>query len=87
MATISLDNGYISNNDDIVIMGENSDTYIHQNAKLIKYLGKNVDKTPRGTKERKVEIELKFKESAIGNGLDKVYIFTDKTYWKRKYSL
>jgi putative protease len=87
IATISLDNGYLSKNDDIIIMGKNSDTYIHQKANLIKYLGKNVNKTPRGTKNKEILVELKIKEPAIGNRVDKVYIFTDKTYWKKKYSL
>ena len=87
IATISLDNGYLSKNDDIIIMGKNSDTYIHQKANSIKYLGKNVNKTPRGTKNKEILVELKIKEPAIGNRVDKVYIFTDKTYWKKKYSL
>ena len=87
IATISLDNGYLSKNDDIIIMGKNSDTYIHQKANSIKYHGKNVNKTPRGTKDKEILVELKIKEPAIGNRVDKVYIFTDKTYWKKKYSL
>ena len=87
IAMVSLDNGYLSKNDDIIIMGSNTDTYIHQRAELIKYKEKYVKKTPRGIKKNKIFIELKIKGSAIGNGKDKLYIFTDKTYKKRSYSL
>jgi len=87
IATISLDNGYLSKNDDILIMGVNTDTYIHQRAESIKYKGKYVDRSPRGTKTNKIFIDLKIKDSAIGNGKDKLYIFTDKTYQKKSYSL
>jgi putative protease len=86
-AIISLDNGYLSKNDDIIIMGIDTDTYIHQRAELIKYNGKYIKKTPRGTKSNEILIELNIKDSAIGNGKDKLYIFTDKTYKKKSYSL
>ncbi len=86
-ATISLDNGYLSMNDDIVIMGKDTDTYIHQKAEKVKFQEKFVKKTPRGTKNEKVIIELELKDIAIGNGQDKIYVFTDKTYYKKKYSL
>jgi len=86
-ATVSLDNGYLSKNDDILIMGVNTDTYIHQSAEFIKYNGKYVDRSPRGTKANIIFIELKVIDSAIGNGKDKLYIFTDKTYKKKSYSL
>ncbi|MFX1257497.1 MAG: peptidase U32 family protein [Promethearchaeota archaeon] len=87
MAIISLNNGYLSKNDDIIIMGKNTDTYIHQKADIIKYDGTLVKKTPKGTKKKKILIELIMKEPAIGNGKDKLYIFTNKTYWKKTYSL
>ena len=87
MALINLDNGYLSKNDDIIIRSQNNDTYIHQNANLIKYRGKTVKKTPRGTKKRKIPIELKITEHLNGNGREKLYIFTNKTYKKRSYSL
>lgn len=86
-ATISLDNGYLSINDDIVIMGKDTNTYIHQKAEKVKFQEKLVKKTPRGTKNKKVIIVLELKDSAIGNGQDKIYVFTDKTYYKKKYSL
>ncbi len=85
--TVSLDNGYLSINDDIIIMGKNTDTYIHQEVEIIKYKGKTVDKSPRGTKNKQVIIELKVNDEVVGNGQDKVYVFTDKTYKKKKYSL
>ncbi len=84
---VSLDNGYLSINDDIVIMGKNTDTYIHQKVEKIKDKGKLVDKSPRGTKNKQVIIELEVNDGVVGNGQDKVYVFTDKTYQKKKYSL
>lgn len=85
--TVSLDNGYLSINDDIVIMGKNTDTYIHQKVEKIKHKEKIVDKSPRGTKNKQVIIELEVNDEVIGNGQDKIYVFTDKTYQKKKYSL
>ena len=86
-ASLSIDNGYLTKNDDIIIMGENTDTYIHQKAESIKYQGKNVNKTPRGTIDNKLVIELKIEKHNEAIEKDKVYIFTDKTYWKKSYSL
>jgi putative protease len=79
-AKISLDNGYLTKNDDLIIMGNNTDTYIHQKAEFIKFKEKQVNKTPRGTKEKSIFVKLEINEKAIGNGEDKIYIFTDKTY-------
>lgn len=87
VAIIALNNGYLTNNDDIIIMGKDTDTYIHQKAKVVTYLGKKVKKTPRGTKDNVITIELKINEAAVGNGKDEIYIFTDKTYWSGTYSL
>ena len=84
---VSLDNGYLSINDDIIIMGKNTDTYIHQEVEKIKHKEKIVDKSPRGTKNKQVIIELEVNDEVVGNGQDKVYVFTDKTYQKKKYSL
>ena len=86
-AKIVLTNGYLMKNDDIIIMGKKTDTYIHQKAELVEYKGKSVDKTPRGTSDKSIEIELKIDEPVIGEGQDKLYIFTDKTYKKQSYSL
>jgi len=86
-ASISLDNGYLTKNDDLIIMGKETDTYIHQKANEIKYRGKLVSKTPRGTKDEKVLVELKIEDAVIGKGQDKIYVFTDKTYYKKVYSL
>ncbi|MFX1343478.1 MAG: peptidase U32 family protein [Promethearchaeota archaeon] len=86
-AIISLDNGLLTKNDDLIIMGKKTDTYIHQNADEIKYQNKIVSKTPRGKKDKKVLIELKIDDIAIGDGRDKIYVFTDKTYDKKEYSL
>ncbi|TET05742.1 MAG: U32 family peptidase [Candidatus Atribacteria bacterium] len=86
-ANITLNNGYLTQNDDIIIMGKNTDTYIHQKAKIIKFKGKKVNKTPRGTKEKPLFAELKVHGKVISNGEDKIYVFTDRTYKKRNYSL
>ncbi|MFW9902073.1 MAG: peptidase U32 family protein [Candidatus Thorarchaeota archaeon] len=86
-SNISLDNGYLSINDDIIIMAKDTDTYIHQKVQKVMYKGKEVNKTPRGSKNKKVAIQLKVNDKVIGNGKDKVYVFTDKTYYKKKYSL
>ncbi|MFX1363390.1 MAG: peptidase U32 family protein [Promethearchaeota archaeon] len=86
-AKIKLDRGYITQNDDLIIMGNNTNTYIHQEAKIIKFKEKEVKKTPRGTKETPILAELKINGNVFSNGKDKIYIFTDKTYKKKKYSL
>ena len=85
--TISLNNGYLSINDDIIIMGNNTDTYIYQKVGVIKYQGRIVKKTPRGTNNKKAIIELEVNDKVIGNGQDNIYVFTDKTYHKKKYTL
>ena len=48
---------------------------------------KVVNKTPRSTKEKPLLVELKVDGKAINNGEDKIYVFTDKTYNKKNYSL
>ena len=86
-ASISLDNGYLTIDDDIIIMGKETDTYIHQKASEIKYRNKFVRKTPRGTSDEIVKIELGIDDCAIGGGDEKIFVFTDKTYDKKVYSL
>ena len=87
LASLSLDNGYLTVNDDIIIMGKTTNTYIHQKVETIKYKEKIIDKSPRGTKNNQVIIKLEVNDNVVGNGIDKVYVFTDKTYKKKKYSL
>ena len=86
-AQVSLTNGYLTQNDDIIIMGRKSDTYIHQNVKDLKYKGEIVNKTPRGTRKNKIIIELGVDGKVEENGIDRLYVFTNKTYYKRNYSL
>ena len=86
-AEIVLNNGYITNNDDIIILEKKNDTYVHQRAEVIKYQGNMVEKTPRGTKKENIIVELKIDKPIEGNPIEKVYIFTDKTYYKKEYSL
>ncbi|MCK4370650.1 MAG: hypothetical protein KAW03_06255, partial [Candidatus Lokiarchaeota archaeon] len=64
-----------------------TNTYIHQIVGKIKFKENLVKKTPRGTNNNKTIIDLGVNDRVIGNGLDKVYVFTDKTYHKKKYSL
>ena len=68
-------------------MGKNTDIYLHQKAKQILYNGKLVDKTPRGTAKHMINIKLQVNGEVIGNSEDTIYIFTDKTYKSKKYSL
>ena len=68
-------------------MGKNTDTYLHQKAKKIIYNGKVVEKSPQGTAKNKIRIELQVDGKVIGNGEDTIYIFTDKIYKSKKYSL
>ena len=86
-ALILLNNGFLSKKDDLVIMGKTTDTYLHQEVKVVKYKGREVDKTPRGTKNEEIQIELKVDGPVFGKGQDKVYVFTDRTYENRTYSL
>ncbi|UCC19259.1 MAG: U32 family peptidase [Promethearchaeota archaeon] len=86
-ATLLLNNGYLSIDDDIIIMGKNTHTYIHQKVEKLRYQGKIVQKTPKGSGNKEIVIELEVLDSVIGKGKDKVYVFTDKTYGKKKYSL
>ncbi|TXT57268.1 MAG: putative enzyme [Promethearchaeota archaeon] len=86
-ANVMLTNGYLTKGDDLVIMGKKTDTYIHQDANLLKYRGEEVEKTPRGTKHEPVNVKLKLTQPAEGKGKDKVYVFTNRTYDKQEYSL
>ena len=87
VALITLNNGYLTKNDDIIIMGNNTDTYLHQKANQIIYDGKSVERTPQGTKKQSIKAKLKVNGEVVGNGADFIYIFTDKTYKLKKYSL
>lgn len=86
LATVIVDNGYVSQNDDVIIMGKKTDTYIHQRATNIMYNGEKVKKSPRGNKNNPVMIKLGLKEHIFGKGNDNLYIFTDKTYGSKTYT-
>lgn len=87
IADISLTNGYLTEGDDIIIMGENTDTYIHQDAKQLYYKGKKIGKTPRGLRKDNLKVQMKVDEPPKRGGKDKVYIFTNRTYKSGNYSL
>ena len=57
-----------------------TNTYIHQKAIL-------VEKSQKGSKKKEILIEMKINNTPKVDGQDKVSIFTDKTYYKKKYSL
>jgi putative protease len=84
-ASILLDNGNLTKNDDLIIMGKETDTYVHQKAMEIRYKNKNVHKTPRGKKNAVIKVELKL-DDVVQDG-DNIYVFTDRTYEKKVYSL
>ena len=86
-ASILLDNGYLSKNDDLIIMGKTTDTYLHQTADIFEYKGEIVEKTPKGNKEKNIIVNLKVDDAVVGHKQDKVYIFTDRTYKKGTYEL
>jgi putative protease len=85
IARISIDNGYLTKNDDIIIMSKKSDTYLHQHVTEIIFEGKKINKTPRGTKKEKILVDLIVNEPVIEN-IDNIYLFTDITYKTRSYS-
>lgn len=87
LATIILDNGYLFKNADMIIMGKSTDTYVHQDLNEMYYGDKIILKSPRGTKKQLVRVKIKLSNPVIGNGQDKLYIFTDKTYRAQKYTL
>lgn len=89
-AEIMLYNGPLKKKDDIIILGNDTDTYIHQKAVEIMYQEKIVKKTPRGTKNKPIKAKLKLHnktEIPIGNGKDKIFVFTNRTYKKKSYKL
>ncbi len=87
LATIKINNGYIERGADVIIMGRKTDTYIHQNALHILYNNKKVKKSPRGTHNDPILIEMRLEKPLNQNGKNNVYVFTNRTYSKQKYSL
>jgi len=87
LAKVILDNGYIEKGADVIIMGRDTDTYIHQEAQIIIYQGDKVEKSPRGTEDKNVIVKMRVNKPIENNGSDNVYIFTDETYEKQEYSL
>jgi putative protease len=87
LAEVLLYNGYLQKGAELIIMGRETNTYVHQDAEDILFKGKHVEKTPRGTRENKIKASLRVNSPVIGNGMDKIYVFTNKTYHKQKYSL
>ncbi|MHA1327711.1 MAG: peptidase U32 family protein, partial [Promethearchaeota archaeon] len=59
-------NGKIVKNDDIIIMGPKTDTYLHFKANKLFYNGKLVKETPRGTKKNNVLIEMEVNGRVLG---------------------
>ncbi len=89
-ANISLFNGSLKENDDVIILGRETNTYIHQNINKLRYKGEIVKRTPKASKNNIIKAELKIldeNEAPIGKGEDKIFIFTNKTYEKKSYKL
>jgi putative protease len=84
-ATVILSNGSIKKTDNVIILGKNSETYVHQTENKMYLDGNLLDKSPRGRKSQPYLIYLKVNGDVEIN--DNVYIFTDKTYKSRSYSL
>jgi putative protease len=87
LAEIVLNNGYLEKGADVIIMGEKTDTYLHQDGEIIIQNGKKVEKSQRGSKEEPITVKMKVEKAPEENGRDHVYIFTDETYEKQEYSL
>ncbi|MBD3195016.1 MAG: U32 family peptidase [Candidatus Lokiarchaeota archaeon] len=84
-ATVNLNNGYLQKGADLIIMGNKSDTYIHQDLKDIEIKNKKIDITPRGTKKNPIKAKIRLDEEAKAG--DTIYVFTNKTYKKGNYNL
>jgi hypothetical protein len=59
-----------------------SNTYFHQSIETIKLNGDSVKITPPAMLNTPIEMELSF-QKPVSSG-DGIYVFTDKTYMKRK---
>lgn len=82
-AQVLLTNGTLRVGDEIYIIGtKSSNTYFHQSIQTIKSNGNPIEITPPGTLNNPIEIELSFQE--LVSSRDGIYVFTDKTYIKRK---
>ncbi len=85
LADVLLTNGKLRVGDEIFIIGpKNSDTYFSQKLQTIKIGEKQVSITPPGKRESPLLVTLKLKASVqAGDGL---YFFTNRTYYRRKYT-
>lgn len=83
IAQVLLTNGILRVGDEIIVMGpKTSNTYFHQSIETIKLNGDLVKITPPAMLNTPIEMELSF-QKPVSSG-DGIYVFTDKTYIKRK---
>ncbi|MHA1340942.1 MAG: peptidase U32 family protein [Promethearchaeota archaeon] len=86
-AKIKLENGYLKTGMDIIVQGiSGSNTYFHQKIKKIIFNGKIIQKTQKATKNKPIIVFIPMDE-VVEAKKDRIYIFTDKTYEKRKKSI
>ena len=84
-AEIVLNNGFLKNGMDVLIQGDNSsDTYFHQKLQEIKMNDKTVNSTGKGTNNNPITVLIRINKPVKTEKRDHVYIFTDKTYSRRK---
>ncbi len=84
-AEVLLTNGKLGRGMDLIIEGQEggSETYIHQRVRHVFFDGKPVDVTPKGRQDHPISAGLKVKEPVNGEGADRLYVFTNKTYKNR----
>ncbi|TFF90998.1 MAG: U32 family peptidase [Promethearchaeota archaeon] len=85
LATISLTNGKLKKNMELIITSDDTETYFRQKISSIKFKGREVKKTGHATPREAIEVQVKMKNDVVPQK-DKIYLFTNKTY-KNRYLL
>ena len=86
-AKITLDNGILRRGMEVLIQGRkgsSSDTYLRQKVYFIEINGKRVNSTPKATEKKPITIKIKVNKSVSSGKKDEIYLFTDKTYERRR---
>ena len=86
-AKIILDNGILRRGMEVLIQGSHgsgSDTYLRQKVYFIEINGKRVNSTPKATEKTPITIRMKVNKPVSSGKKDAIYLFTDKTYERRK---
>ncbi|MBD3228826.1 MAG: hypothetical protein GF329_11625 [Candidatus Lokiarchaeota archaeon] len=85
LATISLTNGKLKKNMEVIITSRDTETYFRQRISSILLNGNEIKKTKNAKPRKAIEVQLKMKKDVMP-GIDKIYLFTDRTY-KNRYLL